>query len=103
MSEYKPGEFFREDFKRTYKLFTFKDVGVGWQVVRARDLYPTWVKPVIVAPPKYTFTKTLSGIRVADELKISETWISLSNFTKKYGLHRIYRRLLRRATQRPIQ
>jgi hypothetical protein len=58
-----------EDFKRTYKLFTFKDVGVGWQVVRARDLYPTWVKPVIVAPPKYTFTKSLSGIRVTDELK----------------------------------
>ncbi len=69
MSEYKPGEFFREDFKRTYKLFTFKDVGVGWQVVRARDLYPAWVKPIIVPAPKYTFTKTLSGIRVADELK----------------------------------
>ena len=69
MVAYKPGEFFREDFKRTYKLFTFKDVGVGWQVVRARDLYPAWVKPVLVAPPKYTFTKSLSGIRVADELK----------------------------------
>ena len=59
----------REDFKRTYKLFTFKDVGVGWQVVRARDLYPAWVKPVLAATPKYTFTKSLSGIRVTDELK----------------------------------
>jgi hypothetical protein len=58
----------RPDFRRTYKLVLLKDVGPGWQVVRARDLYPVWMSPRH-AVPEHHFSTALSQIRVADQLK----------------------------------
>ena len=58
----------RPDFRRTYKLVMLKDVGPGWQVVRARDLYPVWVNPKH-GLPEHHFSAQLSEIRVADEVK----------------------------------
>ena len=63
------GEFSRGDFRRTFKLVSLKDVGPGWQVVRARDLYPIWVTPNHALEPKHHFSATLSQIRVADAIK----------------------------------
>lgn len=57
-----------ESLRRTFKLVTLKDVGIAWQVVRARDLYPLYVEPdrgVI----KHYYSKSLEGIRVTDYLK----------------------------------
>ena len=62
------GKFNREDFRRTYKLLILKDVGPGWQVVRARDLYPVWTEPKFVEP-RHHYSKELSRIRVADSVK----------------------------------
>lgn len=62
------GAFNRADFRRTYKLVMLKDVGPGWQVVRARDLYPVWMNPKH-ALPQHHFSTQLSAIRVADEVK----------------------------------
>lgn len=54
--------------RRTFKLVLLKDVGPGWQIVRARDLYPVWVNPS--APlPMQKFSPALCQIRVADQLK----------------------------------
>ncbi|MEO6784655.1 MAG: hypothetical protein ABI318_00875 [Chthoniobacteraceae bacterium] len=58
----------RPDFRRTFKLVVLKDVGPGWQVVRARDLYPVWMNPKAALPAHHYNTK-LSEIRVADEIK----------------------------------
>ncbi|MEO6738988.1 MAG: carboxypeptidase-like regulatory domain-containing protein [Chthoniobacteraceae bacterium] len=58
----------RPDFRRTFKLVVFKDVGPGWQIVRARDLYPVWMNPKAVLPVHHYNTK-LSELRVADEIK----------------------------------
>lgn len=58
----------RPDFRRTFKLVMLKDVGPGWQVVRARDLYPVWINPKH-ALPEHHFSAQLSQIRVADEVK----------------------------------
>lgn len=58
----------RDDFRRTFKLVTLKDVGPGWQVVRARDLYPVWMDPKHQLPAHH-FSAQLTEIRVADELK----------------------------------
>ena len=55
-------------FRRTFKLVLFKDVGPGWQITRARDLYPVWVKREAAAP-KHHFSAALSQKRVADQLK----------------------------------
>ena len=63
------GEFRRGDFRRTFKLVLLKNVGPGWQVVRARDLYPIWVTGNHALEPKHHFSGTLSQIRVADEIK----------------------------------
>lgn len=62
------GKWNREDFRRTFKLVILKDVGPGWQVVRARDLYPIWTSPTF-AKPTHHFTASLSRIRVADTIK----------------------------------
>ena len=62
------GEFSRADSRRTFKLVILKDVGPGWQVTRARDLYPVWVKSKN-ALPQHHFSEKLSQIRVADEIK----------------------------------
>ena len=58
----------RPDFRRTFKLVVFKDVGPGWQIVRARDLYPVWMNPKAALPAHHYNTK-LSEFRVADEIK----------------------------------
>ena len=62
------GKWNREDFRRTYKLIILKDVGPGWQVVRARDLYPVWTEPKFVVP-NHHYTRKLSRVRVADSVK----------------------------------
>ncbi len=67
MTTYKGG-YSRPDFRRTFKLVILKDVGPGWQVTRARDLYPIWSDPKRPMPHHH-FTTQLSSIRVADEMK----------------------------------
>jgi hypothetical protein len=62
------GNWRREDHRRTFKLVVLKDVGPGWQIVRARDLYPEWVKPGHTKP-HHRYRKQLSQIRVADRIK----------------------------------
>ena len=62
------GKFNRPDFRRTFKLVLFKDVGPGWQIARARDLYPVWMKPT-TSLPKHKFSPVLSQLRVADQIK----------------------------------
>ena len=54
--------------RRTFKLMMLKDVGPGWQVVRARDLYPLYVDAAH-ALPGHRYSKALGGIRVADYIK----------------------------------
>ena len=58
----------RPDFRRTFKLVMLKDVGPGWQIARARDLYPVWVSPKS-ALPVHKFSAALSQFRVADQIK----------------------------------
>ena len=62
------GKSSRPDFRRTFKLVLLKDVGPGWQIVRARDLYPVWVNPKSPLP-EHHFSPTLKQLRVADEPK----------------------------------
>lgn len=54
--------------RRTFKLVMLKDVGPGWQVVRARDLYPTWTSEADMHA-KHHYRKALSGIRVTRDTK----------------------------------
>jgi len=56
------------DFRRTFKLVILKNVGPGWQIVRARDLYPVWADPKHILPSHH-YSATLNQIRVADQLK----------------------------------
>ena len=58
----------RPDFRRTFKLVLLKDVGPGWQIVRARDLYPVWMNPKSSLPAHH-FSAALNQLRVADESK----------------------------------
>jgi hypothetical protein len=63
--------FHREDgmkVRRTFKLIMLKDVGPGWQIVRARDLYPLWTNPDLAEPPHH-HREALAGVRVADSVK----------------------------------
>jgi len=62
------GKSSRPDWRRTFKLVALKDVGPGWQIVRARDLFPVWVAPNS-ALPQHHFTPALKQIRVADQIK----------------------------------
>ena len=57
-----------QDYRRTFKLVMLKNVGPGWQVVRARDLYPLYVEPAL-ARPSHHRAAALSGIRVAGTIK----------------------------------
>jgi len=62
------GKSSRDDFRRTFKLVLLKDVGPGWQIARARDLYPVWVNPKRTLPT-YKYSTALSQFRVADQIK----------------------------------
>ena len=62
------GKSSRGDFRRTFKLVLLKDVGPGWQIVRARDLYPVWVNPKS-SLPEHHFSGALKQLRVADQMK----------------------------------
>jgi hypothetical protein len=62
------GKSSRPDFRRTFKLVLLKDVGPGWQIVRARDLYPVWIDPKHLLP-EHHFSTALNQLRVADEVK----------------------------------
>ena len=68
LMEHFEGKSSRPDFRRTFKLVLLKDVGVGWQIARARDLYPVWVDPKR-ALPEHHFSAALNEIRVADTVK----------------------------------
>lgn len=58
----------RPDFRRTFKLVLLKEVGPGWQIARARDLYPVWMNPK-GALPAHMFNAALHQLRVADQIK----------------------------------
>lgn len=58
----------RPDFRRTFKLVLLKDVGPGYQIARARDLYPVWVNPKSTLPVHH-FSTAISQFRVADQIK----------------------------------
>jgi len=62
------GSYSRDDARRTFKLITLKQVGPGWQIVRARDLYPIWATKSS-AKPRYIQQASLSGVRVTDYIK----------------------------------
>ena len=55
-------------WRHTFKLIWLKDVGPGWQVVQARDLYPVWMKTGSPLP-KHRYSEKLSRIRVTDSIK----------------------------------
>jgi len=55
-------------YRRAFKVVILKDVGPGWQVVRTRDIYPTWIEPSKVRA-RHTYTKKLGGIRVTTSVK----------------------------------
>jgi hypothetical protein len=55
-------------WRRTFKLVELKDVGPGWQIANARDLYPVWADPA-KPHPTHHFDKSLSRVRVADTIK----------------------------------
>ncbi|MFA7174606.1 MAG: hypothetical protein WC340_14570 [Kiritimatiellia bacterium] len=54
--------------RRTYKLIWLKHVGVGWQVVQKRDLYPVTVN-LKELKPKHNYSRKLSSIRVTNKVK----------------------------------
>jgi hypothetical protein len=58
----------REEHRRTFKLVTLKNVGPGWQIVRARDLHPVFVQPD-EGNPEHIFSETLGGVRVTDQVR----------------------------------
>jgi hypothetical protein len=62
------GKSSRPDFRRTFKLVLLKDVGPGWQIARARDLYPVWMNPKS-ALPVHKHSDALHQLRVADQMK----------------------------------
>lgn len=62
------GKSSRPDFRRTFKLVLLKDVGPGWQIARARDLYPVWMNPK-AALPVHKHSPALHQLRVADQVK----------------------------------
>ena len=54
--------------RRTFRLVMLKDVGPGWQVVRSRDLYPSWTTPAS-SVAAHTYSQSLSRIRVTRSIK----------------------------------
>jgi len=61
----------RTGMRRTNKLVILQQVGPGWQVVRARDLYPIWIEDNEKhrLNPSHFFRPSLSGIRVTDQIR----------------------------------
>jgi hypothetical protein len=57
-----------KDYRRTFKLVLLKDVGPGWQIVTARDLYPLSVG-ANDGNPAHAYSVTLSSLRVTDSIK----------------------------------
>ena len=55
-------------YRRAFKIVILKDVGPGWQVVRARDIYPTWIDPARIEA-RHTYSRKLGRIRVTDHVK----------------------------------
>ncbi len=55
-------------YRRSTKVVILKQVGPGWQVVRTRDLFPTWTRKDNMFPTHH-FSKRLSGIRVTSRVK----------------------------------
>lgn len=62
------GGWHRDDPRRAFKTIMLKDVGPGWQITRARDLYSKWAT-MDTLQPAHHFRAQLSGIRVADTVK----------------------------------
>jgi hypothetical protein len=58
----------KDQSRRTFKLIWLKDVGVGWQVVQKRDLYPVTVDLRLLKPTHH-YSDQLSNIRVTDKVK----------------------------------
>jgi hypothetical protein len=58
----------QDQFRRTFKLVVLKQVGPGWQIVRARDLYPTYSAPG-TADREHVEADVLRGIRVTDTIR----------------------------------
>jgi len=58
----------RSEHRRTFKLVRLKQVGPGWQVVRARDLYPIYVEPERNHIDHH-YSRAISRIRVTDKIK----------------------------------
>lgn len=54
--------------RRTFKLIWLKNVGVGWQVVQKRDLYPVTVDLKLLTPAHH-YSGQLSKIRVTNTVK----------------------------------
>ncbi len=54
--------------RRTFKLIWLKDVGVGWQIVQKRDLYPVTVSRKLLTPQHY-YAEELNNIRVTNRIK----------------------------------
>jgi len=55
-------------YRRSTKIIILKQVGPGWQVVRTRDLFPTWTRKGNMFP-KHHYSKSLSRIRVTSRVK----------------------------------
>lgn len=62
------GGWIRDDPRRAFKVVILKDVGIGWQIVRTRDLYSKWAT-MATLKPAHNFRSKLSRIRVADSIK----------------------------------
>lgn len=56
------------NMRRTFKLVLLKNVGPGWQIERARDLYPVWAR-ANTPLPRHQFSAALNQVRVADRMK----------------------------------
>lgn len=59
----------RDGYRRTFKLVMLRDVGPGWQIVRARDLHPIWTTPE-KQRAQHAHRAELSGIRVTDSMRV---------------------------------
>ena len=56
------------NIRRSFRLFILKDVGPGWQVVRSRDLYPSWTTLSLMVATHH-YNEALSQIRVTTSIK----------------------------------
>lgn len=65
------GPVVRKGMRRTNKLIILQQVGPGWQIARARDLYPLWIEDNEKhrLQPSHHYQPTISGIRVTDQIR----------------------------------